>query len=168
MGTNPSTFTSCGPRCPVESVSWDDTQEFIRRMNARESGSGYVYRLPTEAEWEYGARAGTTGARYGALDEIAWYSANCGQTTHPVGQKRPNAWDLHDMLGNVWEWTGAWYGVYPSGSVTDPGGPESGSSRVLRGGGWPDIARRVRSAFRVNYSPGYRLSSIGFRLVRTD
>ena len=168
MGTNPSTFTSCGPRCPVESVSWDDTQEFIRRMNARESGSGYVYRLPTEAEWEYGARAGTTGARYGALDAIAWYSANRGKTTHPVGQKRPNAWDLHDMLGNVWEWTGAWYGVYPSGSVSDPEGPESGSNRVLRGGGWLNFAGTVRSANRYHLSPGYRGGSIGFRLVRTE
>ena len=169
MGTNPSHFSDCGPRCPVESVSWEDTQEFIRRMNARESGSGYVYRLPTEAEWEYGARAGTTGARYGALDAIAWYFANTGAAkTHRVGQKRPNAWDLHDMLGNVWEWTGAWYGVYPSGTVTDPEGPESGSTRVYRGGSWLNYARHVRSALRGISSPGGRDNDIGFRLVRTE
>ena len=168
MGTNPSTFTSCGPRCPVESVSWDDTQEFIRRMNARESGSGYVYRLPTEAEWEYGARAGTTGARYGALDGIAWHEDNSGDRTHPVGQKRANGWGLHDMLGNVWEWTGDWYGAYVSGPVTDPRGPESGSARVYRGGGWIYYARRVRSASRGSFAPGYRYGFIGFRLVRTE
>ena len=105
MGTNPSHFSDCGPRCPVEGVSWVDTQEFMRRLNSREFGNGYVYRLPTEAEWEYGARTGAPGARYAELDAIAWYSANSGRRTHPVGQKQPNAWGLHDMLGNVWEWT---------------------------------------------------------------
>ncbi len=168
MGANPSRFAICGPRCPVEQVSWEETQEFIGRLNSRESGSRYVYRLPTEAEWEYGARAGTTGARYGALDAIAWYGNNSGRRTHPVGQKRANAWGLHDMLGNVWEWTGDWYGAYPSGSVTDPDGPKAGSARVARGGGWSNNARRVRSANRNSYSPGDRSYSIGFRLVRTD
>ena len=168
MGTNPSHFSDCGPRCPVEQVSWDDTQEFIRRMNARESGSGYVYRLPTEAEWEYGARAGTTGARHGELDAIAWHRGNSGDRAHPVGQKRANGWGLHDMLGNVWEWTGDWYGAYVSGPMTDPGGPESGSSRVIRGGGWSRYARVVRSAFRSFISPGDRYYYIGFRLVRTE
>ena len=165
MGTNPSHFSGCGPRCPVESVSWDDTQEFSRRLNSRESGRGYVYRLPTEAEWEYGARAGTTGARYGELDVIAWYGA---KKTHPVGLKRANAWGLHDMLGNVWEWVGDWYGVYPSVPVTDPGGAESGWSRVDRGGSWGNNARFVRSAARNSHPPGSRFSSIGFRLVRTE
>ena len=108
MGTNPSGLRECGARCPVEWVSWDDVQEFIRRLNERESGSGYVYRLPTEAEREYAARAGTTGVRYGELDSIAWYSGNSGRTTHPVGQKRASAWGLHDMLGNVWEWVADW------------------------------------------------------------
>ena len=168
MGTNPSHFSRCGSRCPVESVSWDDAQEFIRRLNLRESVSGYVYRLPTEAEWEYGARAGTTGARHGKLDAIAWHEGNSGDRAHPVGQKRANGWGLHDMLGNVWEWTGDWYGAYVSGPMTDPGGPESGSGRVNRGGGWYDTARHVRSADRIYYPPGYRIYDIGFRFVRTE
>ena len=168
MGANPSWFDECGARCAVEGVSWDDVQEFIRRLNERESGSGYEYRLPTEAEWEYAARAGTTGARHGELDEIAWYSGNSGGTTHPVGQKGANAWGLHDMLGNVWEWTADWYGRYPSGAVTDPQGPDTGSYRVRRGGSWGSSARYVRSARRNASSPGYRHRNIGFRLVRTE
>ena len=168
MGTNPSYFNECGSRCPVERVSWYDVQEFIRRLNERESGNGYVYRLPTEAEWEYAARAGTTGARYGELDEVAWYEANSGETTHPVGQKGANAWGLHDMLGNVWEWTAGWYGDYPTGSVTDPEGPSAGSGRVFRGGGWLRGARYVRSANRNYDSSRRRGYGIGFRLVRTE
>lgn len=168
MGTNPSHFSDCGSRCPVEQVSWNDTQEFVQRLNGWVSGRAYQYRLPTEAEWEYGARARATGARYGELGAIAWYEANSGGTTHPVGQKRPNAWGLHDMLGNVWEWTGDWYGQYPTGPVTDPGGPESGLYGVIRGGSWSHHARGVRSADRFNFSPGSRGINLGFRLVRTD
>ena len=170
MGAKPSHFSDCGPRCPVEQVSWEDTQEFIRRLNSGEFRRGYAYRLPTEAEWEYAARAGTIGARYGELDSIAWYEANSGRKTHRVGRKRPNAWGLHDMLGNVWEWTGDRYGKYPSGAVTDPRGPESGSARVYRGGGWGTLARSVRSANRISSigAPGIRNTVIGFRLVRTE
>ena len=167
MGANPSFFKDCGPRCPVEKVSWFDTEEFTQRLNGRESGKGYRYRLPTEAEWEYAARAGTTGARYGELGEIAWYDENSGDRTHSVGQKGANAWGLHDMLGNVYEWTADWYSGYPSGLVTDPHGPSSGSLRVVRGGGWLLDAGLVRSAFRIYYSPGARGINIGFRLVRT-
>ena len=122
MVGNPSQFEDCGARCPVENVTWHTVRRFIRMLNERESGSGYVYRLPTEAEWEYAARAGTTGARHGELDEIAWYRDNSGRTTHPVGEKRVNAWGLRDMLGNVAEWTADWYGAYPTGAVTDPTG----------------------------------------------
>ena len=168
MGTNPSGFPECGARCPVEQVSWDDVQEFIRRLNERESASGYVYRLPTEAEWEYAARAGTTGARHGELDEVAWYSDNSGPTTHPVGEKQANAWGLHDTLGNVWEFVADWYGEYPAGAVTDPQGPDTGSGRVIRGGSWGGGAGYVRSAVRFSRSPGHRDGFIGFRLVRTE
>ena len=167
MGTIPPGFPGCGPQCPVVNVSWEDAQAFIRELNERESGSMYEYRLPTEAEWEYAARAGTSGIRYGELGEIAWYRDN-SEGTHPVGQKRANAWELHDMLGNVWEWTGDWYGEYPSDPVTDPKGPRSGSHRVFRGGGFGSSAGNVRSAYRDDVSPGARSSIIGFRLVRTD
>ena len=165
MGSNPSFFDECGSRCPVETVSWNDVQEFIGRLNERETGPGY--RLPTEAEWEYAARSGTTGARHGELDDVAWYSGNSGGSTHQVGQKRGNAWGLHDMLGNVWEWAGDSYDEYPSGLVTDRQGSLSGSGRVVRGGGWPYYAGGVRSANRSYYSPGRCHNYIGFRLVRT-
>ena len=167
MGSNPSFYKDCGPRCPVEKVSWFDTEEFTQRLNGRESGKGYRYRLPTEAEWEYAARAGTTGARYGELGAIAWYDENSGDRTQPVGQKGANAWGLHDMLGNVYEWTADWYGGYPSGLVTDPHGPSSGSDRVFRGGSWSGSARGVRSAYRNGHLPGDRSDIVGFRLVRT-
>ena len=166
MGSNPSRFDEYGPDCPVEMVSWDDVQEFIRRLNARSGGARY--RLPTEAEWEYAARAGTTGDRYGNLGAIAWYEDNSGDHTHPVGQKAPNAWGLHDMLGNVWEWVGDWYGDYPGGEVTDPRGPASGSQRVNRGGGWYGIARYCRASDRDLNSPGHRGLRLGFRLLRTE
>ena len=167
MGTNPSYFRTCG-RCPVERISWDETQEFIQRLNEQASGSGYVYRLPTEAEWEYAARAGTTRARYGKLGEIAWYDDNSGSKTHPVGEKHANAWDLHDMLGNVAEWTADRYGAYPLGVVTDPGGPDTGSDRVVRGFSWAYPARYLRSANRGYGSPGDYYIDLGFRLVRTE
>ena len=166
-GANPSFFKDCGPSCPVDRVSWFDMDEFIKRLNGRESGKGYRYRPPTEAEWEYAARAGTTGARHGEVGSIAWHQDNSGLETHPVGRKRANAWGLHDMLGNVWEWTGDWYGRYPSGSVTDPQGPSTGSGRVHRGGSWGSGAERVRSANRGGGSPGTRGRNFGFRLVRT-
>ena len=165
MGTNPSEFSGCG-RCPVETVSWDDAQAFIRQLNAR--GGGAWYRLPTEAEWEYAARAGTIGDRYGNLDSIAWHDANSGDRTHPVAQKMPNAWGLHDMLGNVSEWVQDWYGGYPGGSMTDPTGPVSGSTRVLRGGGWISYARYCRAAARYGSSPGGRNNSLGLRLLRIE
>ena len=169
MGENPSYFSDCGEDCLVETVSWEDVQGFIGRLNERESGRGYRYRLPTEAEWEYAARAGTTGARYGELEEIAWYWDNSGYRTHPVGEKRANAWGLHDMLGNVWECTGDWYGgEYPPGAVTDPTGPSTGSIRVARGGSWYAIARYVRSAYRHYLAPGSRCFYLGLRLVRTE
>ena len=168
MGENPAYFQECGPRCPVESVSWDDAQEYIRTLNRREAGRVDRYRLPTEAEWEYAARAGTAGPSYGELNEVAWHWGNSGRRVRPVGQRRANGWGLHDMLGNVWEWTADWYGRYPAELVTDPRGPGTGSSRVARGGSWYIDPLNVRSASRYDLSPGIRRSTLGFRLVRTE
>ncbi len=167
MGTNPSAFSYNSPRHPVETVSWLDTAEFIRKLNGWESGTEYRYRLPTEAEWEYAARAGTTGARYGELDSIAWYRDNSEGETHAVGEKRANGWGLHDMLGNLWEWVADWHGEYPSTLVTDPQGPSTGSARVARGGSWYDDATGVRCAYRNGHGPSARDFAFGFRLVRT-
>jgi formylglycine-generating enzyme required for sulfatase activity len=167
MGNNPSQFKSCG-QCPVEKVSWDDAQEFIKKLNS-EANDGSTYRLPTEAEWEYAARAGTTGDYAGDLDSMAWYMTNAGKKTNPVGQKTANGWGLYDMHGNVYEWVEDWYGDYPSGSVTDPGGavPAPDSLRVLRGGSWIFTASDVRSANRYIGAPKMRGNYVGFRLVRT-
>ena len=169
MGKNPSQFTGDANR-PVEQVSWDDVQEFIRRLNAREGGA--QYRLPTEAEWEYAARAGSTTAySFGndarQLGEYAWYRDNAGGKTHPVGQKKPNAWGLHDMYGNVWEWVQDWYADYAAGSAVNPAGPSSGSGRVIRGGSWGAGAGYCRSAYRGRDAPGDRDGDLGFRLLRT-
>ena len=166
MRGNPSNFK--GSDRPVEQVSWEEAVEYCRKLTAKQRAEGILpegweWRLPTEAEWEYAARAGTTGPRYGELDAIAWYAKNSDDQTHPVGQKAANAWGLYDMLGNVWEWCADWRGDYPTGSVTDPTGPSSGSGRVNRGGGWYFVAEGARSAFRSGDSPGSRFFSLGFR-----
>ncbi|MDR1921074.1 MAG: formylglycine-generating enzyme family protein [Candidatus Adiutrix sp.] len=163
MGNNPSEFE--GRNNPVENVSWDDVQEFINKLNQKEGGN--KYRLPTEAEWEYAARAGTTstysfGDDAEALGRYAWYGENSGGTTHPVGQKEPNAWGLYDMHGNVWEWVQDWYDDYSGSPATDPLGASSGSSRVFRGG---DNAWSCRSAFRSGDTPDARYDYLGFRLA---
>jgi formylglycine-generating enzyme required for sulfatase activity len=173
MGTNPSDFN--GAKNPVEQVSWEDAVEFCRKLSAlpEEKAAGHVYRLPTEAEWEYACRAGTTtkysfGDDESQLGAYAWFRENSGDRTHPVGQKKPNAWGLYDMHGNVWEWCQDWYGDLPAGAVTDPTGPSTGSLRVLRGGSWNDFAGRCRSASRRRSSPSYRFSHLGFRLARSS
>ena len=163
MGSKPSKIM--GAALPVERVSWTDCQEFIRHVNARVPGSGF--RLPTEAEREYACRAATTSPYAGNLDDVAWYDSNSRRTTHPVGQKTPNAWNLYDMHGNVGEWCADWYGDYPSGSVTDPAGPGSGSLRVFRGGSWFNGARACCSANRGRRVPGGRSDDLGLRLART-
>jgi formylglycine-generating enzyme required for sulfatase activity len=165
MGSNPSSFKN-GDTYPVETVSWDDCQSFITKLNQMVGGN--AFRLPTEAEWEYACRAGTTGDRYGDLDAIAWYNSNSGNTTHIVGQKQANAWGLFDTLGNVWEWCQDWYGGYGAGYQTDPAGPGSGTSRVLRGGSWYNNAQYGRSSYRYGDDPGIRHSPVGFRLARTN
>ncbi len=166
MGNNPTQYK--GETLPVERVSWDDAVLYCHKLTERERAAGRItaqqaYRLPTGAEWEYAARAGTTGARHGELDAIGWHASNPGTQTHSVKQKSPNAWGLYDMLGNVWEWCSDWYGDYPTGSVTDPTGPISGLFRVIRGGSWGDGARYARSAVRMQEAQGGRSGILGFR-----
>jgi formylglycine-generating enzyme required for sulfatase activity len=163
MGSNPSYFKN-GDSYPVEKISWDDCQAFITKLNQMVGGN--AFRLPTEAEWEYACRAGTTGDRYGDIDAIAWYSGNSGNTTHIVGQKQANAWGLYDTLGNVYEWCQDWYGAYSAGYQTDPTGPGSGAYRVLRGACWNYSAQYVRSAIRGSFfHPGFSNFDIGVRLA---
>ena len=164
MGGNPS-HNAGNPNHPVENVSWNDCQDFILALNALVQGT---FRLPTEAEWEYACRAGTTTRFYWGEDPqgaYEWYFSNSGQQSQPVGQKLPNPWGLYDMGGNVLEWCLDWYGDYPSGSVTDPSGPASGTGRVLRSnhiGGWT----LVGSADRRGHVPDLRDKACGLRVVR--
>jgi formylglycine-generating enzyme required for sulfatase activity len=189
MGSDPSIFK--GRKHPVENVSWHEAQEFIRRLNAKEGTD--KYRLPTEAEWEYAARAGMATKFPFDPDragEHAWFWNNSGGHTQPVGQKKPNQWGLSDMLGNVWEWVHDWYNEQwyeatlesyinaPSGSkprnvlpsfrgatATDPMGPAEGTTRVLRGGSWGNDLRYLRAAHRNAKAPDYKYSNTGFRLL---
>jgi formylglycine-generating enzyme required for sulfatase activity len=186
MPSDPSDFH--GEMRPVDDVAWTDAMEFCRRLNDRERRAGrlpagYAYSLPTEAEWEYACRAGSTGPRAGDLDEMGWYVGNSGSwahatgpasrlepeawrmSTHPVGQKRPNAWGLYDMYGNVLEWCLDWYGPYTGASVTDPMGPATGSARVLRGGGWWTDPEVCTSFGRSKAPPGRHHNALGFRLA---
>jgi formylglycine-generating enzyme required for sulfatase activity len=161
MGSNPSHYK--GPDLPVNMVSWQNCQDFLKKLNenTRSQLKGHVVMLPTEAQWEYACRAGTTtkwsfGEDESALGEHGWYSGNSGGRPHPVGQKKPNPWGLYDMHGNVWEWCQDWYGPY-GGDVSDPEGPSSGQERCLRGGGWyKDPSLYSRSAFRRIAVPHYR------------
>ena len=169
MGSTSSNFR--GGQLPVENVSWDDAMEFCRKLTERERQagrlpSGTIYTLPTEAQWEYACRAGTTGDYAGEVDAMAWYAKNSGAATHEVGTKQANAWGLHDMHGNVWEWCADWYAdKLPGGSVSDFKGAASGSVRVARGGSWRSDAANCRSADRDWISPGYRNDYLGFRLA---
>ncbi|MFH1530740.1 MAG: formylglycine-generating enzyme family protein [Pseudomonadota bacterium] len=190
MGDDPSFFNRpefssyVGSDCPMDSVTWYDAIAFCNRLSEGEglapcyaggNGAGIVwnqdaegYRLPTEAEWEYACRAGTRGPAYGDLREIAWYRDNADWSSHPVGQRRPNAWGLCDMLGNVWEWCWDWWAGFSEEAVTDPAGPPRGVSRVLRGGSW-----RVRPPFgpraaqRGAREPEVGELDVGFRLARS-
>ncbi|MBF0174643.1 MAG: formylglycine-generating enzyme family protein [Magnetococcales bacterium] len=166
MGNNPSIFK--GSNRPVENVSWNDVHEFIKRLNIMGTDT---YRLPTEAEWEYAARAGTTGHFYWGRGELtgdyAWYDRNSRNETQPVGQKLPNPWGLYDMAGNVWEWCQDWYDKrYGDGtSRKDPMGPVSGVARVYRGGSWIGDPMFIRHANRSRLAPDRSNGDVGFRLV---
>ena len=166
MGSNPSEFTGNMQR-PVEKVSWDDCQTFIRKLNEL---TGANFRLPTEAEWEFAARGGrySCGYQYSGsrkLGDVAWYYGNSSSTTHPVRTKSPNELGIYDMTGNVWEWCQDWFGNYSLSSQTNPTGPSTGSNRVYRGGGWSSRARSCRSANRDDCMPGSRYYNLGLRLA---
>ena len=165
MGSNPSNFR--GAQNPVESVSWNDCQNFIKKLN---SLTGRTFRLPTEAEWEYAARGGNKSRHYkysgsDNIDDVAWYDDNSGSKTHAVGTKSPNELGIYDMSGNVWEWCSDRYGSYSAGAQTNPQGPSSGSGRVRRGGSWGSNARYCRVSYRYSYAPVYGGNSLGLRLV---
>jgi formylglycine-generating enzyme required for sulfatase activity len=164
MGNNPSKFKG-DDRRPIDSVSREDVQLFLEKLNALKDG--YTYRLPTEAEWEYAARAGTTGPLYGELDEIGWHNGNSSNKTHPVGQKQPNSFGLYDMIGNVWEMCSDWKddGYYASSPLKDPQGPSPGKGRVLRGGSGFSGGYEERVSWRSWRYPEKGLD-IGFRLCR--
>lgn len=171
MGNNPSHFTKCGENCPVEQVSWDDIQEFIQKLNAKEGGT--KYRLPTEAEWEYSARAGTKTKYYwgNTIDNsYLYYEGSSGKGTAKVGQKKPNAFGLYDMCGNVWEWVEDIFDetYYSKSPANYPTGSELGTYRVSRGGSWFNDSRLNRVSYRNNHSSDYRFYNLGFRLVRTQ
>ncbi|RJP18416.1 MAG: hypothetical protein C4527_29220, partial [Candidatus Omnitrophota bacterium] len=172
MGTNPAKDYGVGNDYPVYNVSWNDCQEFIKKINGLKQGE---FHLPTEAEWEYSCRAGTTtrfywgnDLNYTEIKDYAWYYGNNNpRGTKEVGKKKPNAWGLYDMSGNVWEWCKDWYGDYENNTHTNPTGPAGGSYRVLRGGHWGDNARSCRSANRYGFSPGDADYLLGFRLRRS-
>ena len=187
IGSNPSSYPSCGASCPVDHVSWYDVAEFANALSAADGldncfacsggtcttlGDPYTctgYRLPTEAEWEFAARAGTDLLYAGSdtLDDVGWHNSNSGYNPHPVAQKEPNAWGLYDMSGNVMEWVWDRYAGYSSSPVSDPAGPQSGSSRVNRGGSWLYNPVSARVAYRQGNNPSDRGYSLGFRLART-
>ncbi|MDR1897770.1 MAG: formylglycine-generating enzyme family protein [Prevotellaceae bacterium] len=168
MDSNPSYFSGC-ENCPVEQVSWDDIQEFIKKLKAK---TGLNYRLPTEAEWEYAASGGAQSRRYkysgsNSMDGVAWYSGNSGDKTHPVGTKKANELGIYDMSGNVWEWCNDWFGDYSSNAQTNPKGPSSTSLRVVRGGSWYFYRQYVRVSLRVRCMLDGRGHDMGFRLARS-
>jgi formylglycine-generating enzyme required for sulfatase activity len=183
MGKNPSWSSADGggkdtvkgqdtSNFPVESISWNDAAAFCSKLSelAEEKKAGRVYRLPTEAEWEYACRAGTKTAFYFGSDEkqlgdYTWHFANAGGKPHAVGQKKANAWGLYDMYGNVWEWCQDWYGEYDTNQSVDPKGPKEGSNRVRRGGCWRLAPGYFRSAYRDWGDPSYRDDYLGFRLA---
>ena len=185
MGNDPPELDKTGcDDCPVENVSWDDVQEFLKKLNQSLPAGQKPYRLPTEAEWEYAARGGAQSKNYQfagskTLDDVGWYDSTYNyipgsafeeiviKTTRPVGQKKANELGLYDMSGNVWEWCNDWYSDYSLSTLSNPTGPTSGSDRVLRGGSWSGNPKSNRVAFRYSREPNFRYSDIGFRLARS-
>jgi len=170
MGNNPSELKGAGPSAPVDNVSWTDCQQFIAHLNLLGRGT---FRLPTEAEWEYACRAGSEAEAYGPLEAIAWYRANSAGSTHPVARKQPNAFGLHDMLGNIWQWVQDFKGAYGSAPQTDPRGATSGG-KLFRGGSFMEDAESCRAAYRSIASVpegkgtglGFHRYHLGLRLVK--
>lgn len=177
MGRNPSHFTG-DPTLPVEKVTVADAMAYAAALTRKEReagriGSNHEYRLPYEAEWEYACRAGSTnrfsfGNDPGAAEKFAWTLENSDSRTHPVGSKEPNAWGLHDMHGNVWEWCLDWFEPYPPQAVTDPTGPTTGKYKVFKGGGWNQDAPYAGCANRFMMSPANGIHFVGFRIVLTQ
>jgi len=179
MDKNPSRRRGKGTNLPVDSVTWEEAQEFIDRLN--QNDHTHRYRLPTEAEWEYACRAGQKGDPTKSLDDIAWWNGNSGNIWKgevlegpkmplPVGSKQPNAWGLYDMQGNVWEWVQDWYGPFAKGNDTNPMGPESGTNRIFKGGSWLSwgfLRTELQPFYRDCRKPSFRHTDLGFRLART-
>jgi formylglycine-generating enzyme required for sulfatase activity len=166
MGNNPSLFIN--PKNPVEWVSWQDGLKFLRKMNEKAGGGKWEY--PTEAQWEYACRAGSTtifcfGDDEAGLNDYGWYDKNSGGKSHPVGEKKPNAWGLYDMHGNVWQWVWDWYdpSYYAHSPTDDPTGPATGTERVSHGGTWASAARSARSANHGRIEADHHGSHLGFR-----
>jgi formylglycine-generating enzyme required for sulfatase activity len=170
MGSNPARFKECGPDCPVESISWQDIQEFLKRLNKK---SGKRFRLPTEAEWEYAARSGGRKERFSggnSLSQLGWYQENSANVIHPVGQKQPNGLGLYDMSGNVWEWVQDWHSpeYYGQSLRNNPQGPAKGACRVVRGGCISTEAHLARNDHRRLNDPEGRFNLVGFRIAITS
>jgi hypothetical protein len=167
MGSNPSFNLDCD-QCPVENVSWLDIQEFLKKINEKQSSR--IYRLPTEAEWEFAARGGANAANFfyagsSDIDSVAWYRINSGGKSRPVKLKNPNAIGFYDMSGNVWEWVQDWFHFYKADPLTNPTGPATGSSKLYRGGSFQDIAKDCRTTYRYGNPPASRFNYLGFRLA---
>jgi formylglycine-generating enzyme required for sulfatase activity len=173
MGSNPSTFKEPGSNYPVENVSWEEVQVFIKKLNQK---TGKKYRLPTEAEWEYAARSGGKKEKFAGIcdgkqvSEYAWLNKNSGDKTHVVGTRKPNGLGIYDMTGNVSEWLGDWYGedYYSKSPLDNPTGPRSGQNRTIRGGSWSYPAGWMRVWNRDYGAPNQRNSNVGFRLVEQN
>ena len=169
MGSNPSSSTNC-ENCPVETISWEDTQLFLTKLNKLTSKT---YRLPTEAEWEYVARGGKLSKGYtysgsNTIGDVAWYKDNSDNKTHPVGQKAANELGVYDMSGNVIEMCSDWSGIYTANSQQNPMGASTGSYRVVRGGGWSYSPQGIRVTYRDDTTPNYRIKTLGFRVISSQ